>query len=90
MSDSVFEHDAYLEFKIGGQTYKLNASDAAEVNENGKTLYKFSCPVNAHRCLYYRDKIVIDNKTEEEYLYSVKEYATELPVKTNRVSGRNH
>ena len=22
MSDSVFEHDAYLEFKIGGQTYR--------------------------------------------------------------------
>ena len=84
MSDSVFEHDAYLEFKIGGQTYKLNASDAAEVNENGKTLYKFSCPVNAAQMSdTIETRIVIDNKTEEEYLYSVKEYATELLSKSN-------
>ena len=84
MSDSVFEHDAYLEFKIGGQTYKLNASDAAEVNENGKTLYKFSCPVNAAQMSdTIETRIVIDNKTEEEYSYSVKEYATELLSKSN-------
>lgn len=84
MSDSVFEHDAYLEFKIGGQTYKLTASDAAEVNENGKTLYKFSCPVNAAQMSdIIETRIVIDNKTEEEYLYSVKEYATELLSKSN-------
>lgn len=84
MSDSVFEHDAYLEFKIGGQTYKLNASDAAEVNENGKTLYKFSCPVNAAQMTdTIETRIVIDNKTEEEYSYSVKEYATELMSKSN-------
>ena len=84
MSDSVFEHDAYLEFKIGGQTYKINASDAAEVNENGKTLYKFSCPVNAAQMSdTIETRIVIDNKTEEEYLYSVKEYATELLSKSN-------
>lgn len=84
MSDSVFEHDAYLEFKIDGQTYKLNASDVAEVNENGKTLYKFSCPVNAAQMSdTIETRIVIDNKTEEEYLYSVKEYATELLSKSN-------
>ena len=84
MSDSVFEHDAYLEFKIGGQTYKINASDAAEVNENGKTLYKFSCPVNAAQMSdTIETRIVIDNKTEEEYSYSVKEYATELLSKSN-------
>ena len=84
MSDSVFEHDAYLEFKIGGQTYKLNASDVAEVNENGKTLYKFSCPVNAAQMSdTIETRIVIDNKTEEEYSYSVKEYATELLSKSN-------
>ena len=84
MSDSVFEHDAYLEFKIAGQTYKLNASDAAEVNENGKTLYKFSCPVNAAQMSdTIETRIVIDNKTEEEYSYSVKEYATELLSKSN-------
>ncbi len=84
MSDSVFEHDTYLEFKIGGQTYKLNASDAAEVNENGKTLYKFSCPVNAAQMSdTIETRIVIDNKTEEEYSYSVKEYATELLSKSN-------
>lgn len=84
MSDSVFEHDAYLEFKIGGQTYKLNASDAAEVNENGKTLYKFSCPVNAAQMSdTIETRIVIDNKTEEEYSYSVKGYATELLSKSN-------
>ena len=84
MSDSVFEHYAYLEFKIGGQTYKLNASDAAEVNENGKTLYKFSCPVNAAQMSdTIETRIVIDNKTEEEYSYSVKEYATELLSKSN-------
>ena len=84
MSDSVFEHDAYLEFKIGGQTHKLNASDAAEVNENGKTLYKFSCPVNAAQMSdTIETRIVIDNKTEEEYSYSVKEYATELLSKSN-------
>ena len=84
MSDSVFEHDAYLEFKIGGQTYKLNASDAAEVNENGKTLYKFSFPVNAAQMSdTIETRIVIDNKTEEEYSYSVKEYATELLSKSN-------
>ena len=84
MSDSVFEHDAYLEFKIGGQTYKLNESDAAEVNENGKTLYKFSCPVNAAQMSdTIETRIVIDNKTEEEYSYSVKEYATELLSKSN-------
>ena len=84
MSDSVFELDAYLEFKIGGQTYKLNASDAAEVNENGKTLYKFSCPVNAAQMSdTIETRIVIDNKTEEEYSYSVKEYATELLSKSN-------
>lgn len=84
MSDSVFEHDAYMEFKIGGQTYKLNASDAAEVNENGKTLYKFSCPVNAAQMSdTIETRIVIDNKTEEEYSYSVKEYATELLSKSN-------
>ena len=84
MSDSVFEHDAYLEFKIGGQTYKINASDAAEVNENGKTLYKFSCPVNAAQMSdTIETRIVIDNKTEEEYSYSVKEYASELLSKSN-------
>ena len=84
MSDSVFEHDAYLEFKIGGQTYKLNASDAAEVNENGKTLYKFSCPVNAAQMSdTIETRIVIDNNTKEEYSYSVKEYATELLSKSN-------
>ena len=84
MSDSVFEHDAYLEFKIDGQTYKLNASDAAEVNENGKTLYKFSCPVNAAQMSdTIETRIVIDNKTEEEYSYSVKEYASELLSKSN-------
>lgn len=84
MSDSVFEHDAYLEFKIAGQTYKINASDAAEVNENGKTLYKFSCPVNAAQMSdTIETRIVIDNKTEEEYSYSVKEYATELLSKSN-------
>lgn len=84
MSDSVFEHDAYLEFKIGGQTYKLNVCDAAEVNENGKTLYKFSCPVNAAQMSdTIETRIVIDNKTEEEYSYSVKEYATELMSKSN-------
>ena len=84
MSDSVFEHDAYLEFKIGGQTYKLNASDAAEVNENGKTLYMFSCPVNAAQMSdTIETRIVIDNKTEEEYSYSVKEYASELLSKSN-------
>lgn len=84
MSDSVFEHDAYLEFKIDGQTYKLNTSDAAEVNENGKTLYKFSCPVNAAQMSdTIETRIVIDNKTEEEYSYSVKEYATELLSKSN-------
>ena len=84
MSDSVFEHDAYLEFKIGGQTYKLNASDAAEVNENGKTLYKFSCPVNAAQMSdTIETRIVIDNNTKEEYSYSVKEYASELLSKSN-------
>ena len=84
MSDSVFEHDAYLEFKIGGQTYKINASDAAEVNENGKTLYKFSCPVNAAQMSdTIETRIVIDNNTKEEYSYSVKEYATELLSKSN-------
>ena len=84
MSDSVFEHDAYLEFKIAGQTYKINASDAAEVNENGKTLYKFSCPVNAAQMSdTSKTRIVIDNKTEEEYSYSVKEYASELLSKSN-------
>ena len=84
MSDSVFEHEAYLEFKIGGQTYKLNASDAAEVNENGKTLYKFSCPVNAAQMSdTIETRIVIDNNTKEEYSYSVKEYATELLSKSN-------
>lgn len=84
MSDSVFEHDAYLEFKIGGQTYKINASDAAEVNENGKTLYKFSCPVNAAQMSdTIETRIVIDNNTKEEYSYSVKEYASELLSKLN-------
>ena len=84
ISDSMFERDAYLEFKIGDQTYKLNASDAAEVNENGKTLYKFSCPVNAAQMSdTIETRIVIDNKTEEEYSYSVKEYATELLSKSN-------
>ena len=84
MSDSVFEHDAYLEFKIGGQTYKLNAYDAAEVNENGKTLYKFSCPVNAAQMSdTIETRIVIDNNTEQEYSYSVKEYASELLSKSN-------
>ena len=84
MSDSVFEHDAYLEFKIGDQTYKLNASDAAEVNENGKTLYKFSCPVNvAQMSDTIETRIVIDNNTKEEYSYSVKEYASELLSKSN-------
>ena len=84
ISDSVLESDAYLEFKIGNQTYKLNASDAAEVNENGKTLYKFSCPVNAAQMSdTIETRIVIDNKTEEEYSYSVKEYATELLSKSN-------
>lgn len=84
MSDSVFEHDAYLEFKIGGQTYKLNASDAAEVNENGKTLYKFSCPVNAAQMSdTIETRIVIDNNTKEELSYSVKEYASELLSKSN-------
>ena len=84
MSDSVFEHDAYLEFKIGDQTYKLNASDAAEVNENGKTLYKFSCPVNAAQMSdTIETRIVIDNNTEQEYSYSVKEYASELLSKSN-------
>ena len=84
MSDSVFEHDAYLEFKIAGQTYKINASDAAEVNENGKTLYKFSCPVNvAQMSDTIETRIVIDNNTKEEYSYSVKEYATELLSKSN-------
>ena len=84
MSDSVFEHDAYLEFKIGGQTYKLNESDAAEVNENGKTLYKFSCPVNAAQMSdTIETRIVIDNNTKEEFSYSVKEYATELLSKSN-------
>ena len=84
MSDSVFEHDAYLEFKIGGQTYKINAYDAAEVNENGKILYKFSCPVNAAQMSdTIETRIVIDNNTEQEYSYSVKEYATELLSKSN-------
>lgn len=84
MSDSVFEHDAYLEFKIGGQTYKLNASDAAELNENGKTLYKFSCPVNAAQMSdTIETRIVIDNNTKEEFSYSVKEYASELLSKSN-------
>ena len=84
MSDSVFEHDAYLEFKIAGQTYKINASDAAEVNENGKTLYKFSCPVNAAQMSdTIETRIVIDNNTKEEYSYSVKEYASELLSKSN-------
>lgn len=84
MSDSVFEHDAYLEFKIGGQTYKINASDVAEVNENGKTLYKFSCPVNAAQMSdTIETRIVIDNNTKEEYSYSVKEYASELLSKSN-------
>lgn len=84
ISDSVFESDAYLEFKIGDQTYKLNVCDAAEVNKNGKTLYKFSCPVNAAQMSdTIETRIVIDNKTEEEYSYSVKEYATELMSKSN-------
>ena len=84
ISDSVLERDAYLEFKIGDQTYKLNVCDAAEVNENGKTLYKFSCPVNAAQMSdTIETRIVIDNKTEEEYSYSVKEYATELLSKSN-------
>ena len=84
MSDSVFEHDAYLEFKIGGQTYKINAYDAAEVNENGKILYKFSCPVNAAQMSdTIETRIVIDNNTKEEYSYSVKEYASELLSKSN-------
>ena len=84
MSDSVFEHDAYLEFKIGGQTYKLNVSDAAEVNENGKILYKFSCPVNAAQMSdNIETRIMIDNNTEQEYSYSVKEYASELLSKSN-------
>ena len=84
MSDSVFEHDAYLEFKIGGQTYKLNASDAAEVNESGKTLYKFSCPVNAAQMSdTIETRIVIDNNTKEEFSYSVKEYASELLLKSS-------
>lgn len=84
MSDSVFEHDAYLEFKIGGQTYKLNASDAAEVNESGKTLYKFSCPVNAAQMSdTIETRIVIDNNTKEEFSYSVKEYASELLSKSS-------
>lgn len=84
ISDPVLESDAYLEFKIGDQTYKLNVCDAAEVNENGKTLYKFSCPVNAAQMSdTIETRIVIDNKTEEEYSYSVKEYATELLSKSN-------
>lgn len=84
MSDSVFEHDAYLEFKIGGQTYKLNASDAAEVNESGKTLYKFSRPVNAAQMSdTIETRIVIDNNTKEEFSYSVKEYASELLLKSS-------
>ena len=65
---------------------KLNASDAAEVNENGKTLYKFSCPVNAAQMSdTIETRIVIDNKTEEEYSYSVKEYASELLSKSRCV-----
>ena len=84
ISDSVFESDAYLEFKIGDQTYKLNVCDAAEVNENGKTLYKFSCPVNAAQMSdTIETRIVIDNNTKEEYSYSVKEYASELLSKSN-------
>lgn len=84
MSDSVFEHDAYLEFKISGQTYKINASDAAEVNENGKTLYKFSCPVSAAQMSdTIETRIVIDNNTKAEYSYSVKEYASNLLSKSN-------
>lgn len=84
MSDSVFEHDAYLEFKIRGQTYKLNASDADEVNESGKTLYKFSCPVNAAQMSdTIETRIVIDNNTKEEFSYSVKEYASELLSKSS-------
>ena len=84
MSDSMFEHDAYLEFKIGDQTYKLNVCDAAEVNENGKILYKFSCPVNAAQMSdTIETRIVIDNNTKEEYSYSVKEYASELLSKSN-------
>ena len=84
MSDLVFEHDAYVEFKIGGQTYKLNVRDAAEVNENGKTLYKFSCPVNAAQMSdTIETRIVIDNNTKEEFSYSVKEYASELLSKSN-------
>ena len=84
ISDSVLERDAYLEFKIGDQTYKLNVCDAAEINENGKTLYKFSCPVNAAQMSdTIETRIVIDNKTEEKYSYSVKEYATELLSKSN-------
>ena len=84
ISDSVLESDAYLEFKIGGKTYKINAYDAAEVNENGKTLYKFSCPVNAAQMSdTIETRIVIDNNTEEEYSYSVKEYASELLSKSS-------
>ena len=84
ISDSVLESDAYLEFKIGDQTYKLNVCDAAEVNENGKTLYKFSCPVNAAQMSdTIETRIVIDNNTEQEYSYSVKEYASELLSKSN-------
>ena len=84
ISDSVFESDAYLEFKIGDQTYKLNVCDAAEVNENGKTLYKFSCPVNAAQMSdTIETRIVIDNNTKEEYSYSVKECASELLSKSN-------
>ena len=64
--------------------------DAAEVmRTEAETLYKFSCPVNAAQMSdTIETRIVIDNKTEEEYSYSVKEYATELLSKSTSIRQR--
>lgn len=79
LSDSIMESDAYLEFELADKTYTINVNDAAEVSEDGKTLYKFSCPVSAAQMSDpIETKIVVDNETKEEYTYSVKEYVEQL------------
>lgn len=87
LSDSVMESDAYLEFKIAGNTYNINVNDAAEDNVDGKKLYRFSCPVSAAQMSDNIDtRVVIDNETEKEYSYSVQEYAKTLLSRSNEYS----
>ena len=74
-SELMNDQDAYIEFKVNGNTSKVKVSDAKETG-NGK---KFTCPVVAKEMTSeIQAQFVSEGERSQVYTYTVRDYAEEI------------